>query len=66
MMLDHDGLIALLRERCKAEGSANRFAANHDICQGYVASVLNGWEKPGPQIALALGFKKIIRFVPIT
>ena len=65
MMLDHDDLLELLRERCKAEGSANRFAANHDICQGYVANVLTGREKPGPAIALALGFKKIIAFVPI-
>lgn len=63
--MNADDLVKLLRERIKAEGSVARFAENHDLSNGYVCKVLYCNEKPGPKIALALGLKKVISFVPI-
>ena len=58
-------LVALLRQKIKEEGGIHRFAANHGICYGNLTRVVYCGEKPGPQIALALGMKKVVSFEPI-
>lgn len=60
-----DELLDLLRQRVAAEGGVSRFAENHDISQGYVSNVLYCGNKPGPKIALALGFKMVRTYEPI-
>jgi hypothetical protein len=60
-----DDLLALLRQRTREAGSAERFAEQHDISAGYVKNVLCGQSKPGPAIALALGLKKVVSFEPV-
>ena len=63
--MNQDDLLALLRERIKAEGGIVKFCYNHHICQGNLTKVLYCGEKPGPQIALAVGCRKVISFEPI-
>ena len=58
-------LVALLRQKIKEEGGFHQFAANHSICYGNLTRVVYCGEKPGPQIALALGFRKVLSFEPI-
>jgi hypothetical protein len=60
-----DDFIRLLRAKVKEEGSALKFAVNHDISPGYVTGVLYAGVKPGPKIALALGLKKVVTYEPI-
>lgn len=64
-MVDADDLRKLLRQRIEEEGGFHKFAANHAICYGNLTRVVYCGEKPGPQIALALGYKKVISFEPI-
>lgn len=60
-----DELVKLLREKVEAEGGQERFAQKYGITRGYVSAVLCGHHKPGPGIALVLGFKKVVSFEPI-
>ena len=63
--MNADDLLRLLRECIQKEGSAYRFAKNHEVSEQYLGNVLAGKYKPGPKIALALGLKKVITFEPI-
>ena len=60
-----DELVALLRQKITEEGGFHRFSANHGISYGNLTRVIYCGEKPGPQIALALGYKKVVSFEPI-
>ena len=64
--MNADELVARLKEQVKAEGGIVKFCANHGICQGNLTKVLYCGEKPGPQIALAVGMKKVITFEPVS
>jgi hypothetical protein len=63
--VSHEEFMELLRQRVKEEGGPYRFAANHDMSQGYVCVVLDGRDKPGPKMALALGMRIVRTYEPI-
>jgi hypothetical protein len=63
--VDAAELVELLRQRIQEEGGFHQFAAKHGICYGNLTKVVYCGEKPGPQIALALGMKKVVSFEPI-
>jgi len=60
-MITQEELRELLREQV-AETGASRFARQHGISETLVSLVTHGHQKPGPRIAEALGYRKIIRF----
>lgn len=64
--MDIDDVIALLRQRIQEEGaSVTRFAMNHGLSQSYLSNVLNGNNKPGPAILVALDLKPVLSYEPI-
>lgn len=63
--MNADELRELLKRQVRAEGGSFRFAANHNLSQGYVSNVMYCKNKPGPKIALALGFKPVLTFEPV-
>lgn len=44
-------------------GSRKKFSDIHNIADGYVSNVLNEVTKPGPAIAIALGYQKKVVYV---
>lgn len=62
--MNADELVARLKEQVRAEGGIKKFAKNHKISQGNLSKVLYCGGKPGPQIIVALGMKRITSFEP--
>lgn len=45
-------------------GSQQAAADFLKVTQAYVSAVLRGSQEPGPKILLALGFSKVLRYIP--
>jgi hypothetical protein len=68
-LLTTEELVELLAARVAEEGSQTAFARKHvrsraKTACNYISMVLSGARKPGPAIALALGYRKVIRYEP--
>lgn len=64
-MITQDDLRNILRHRCEAAGSITKWAAMNGLNQSYVQETIAGnYQTIGPKICAALGYRKIIQFVP--
>ena len=62
--MNSDGVIRLIRSRCKERGGQIYFATWADVSPAYLSDVLAGRREPGPKILAALGLSRRTVYEP--
>jgi hypothetical protein len=63
--MDEIDVKRMLREAVRAAGSQKAWAERHGIAQSYVSDVLRGERELGKQFLVALGVRRVTRYVPV-
>ena len=64
-MLDHDQLVALMKQETRNAGSQKTLAMKWGISQQQLSDVLNRRRMPGPRILRMLGFEPVTMYKKI-
>ncbi len=62
--LTEDEIRDLLKAECEKAGGQKQWAETACVSQAYVSDVLNNRRQPGDAITRALGFRKVVEYVP--
>ena len=52
----------ILKAECHKAGSQTKWAKQHGVCRSLVQRIIQGKDKLTPQIALALGLKRVASY----
>lgn len=58
-------IYARIRAACSAAGSQRKWAASLGVSDAYVSAVLNALKAPSPAMLAAIGFRRVVRYVPL-
>ncbi len=62
--LTEDQIRELLRTECEKMGGQKEWAEAANVSAPYVSDVLNNRRQPGESITRALGYRRVVQYVP--
>ena len=63
--IDTTQLLALFHDAAGGYGASSAFAKKHGLSESLISVVGSGKQKIGPKIAAALGYRRIVLWVPL-